>query len=167
MVILTKKSPLADFFSQYRNFYRSKYRIHFSFPVMIFFIFLPCINFLRSYFAIEKYLNLIKFSWCYSFLKFHCWWFIIIFRYYSLVAVLQYLLPSILLIFLALIYKSASGLTFYGPLQPQWENPNGMDKLPAGSWAVLFKFLIWLVSSSHALAVIGGYAFHSIIDTDL
>lgn len=87
--------------------------------------------------------------------------------YYSLVATLQYLLPSVLLIFLSLLLKSASGLTWYGDLDEGWQNPAGLENLRAGSWKVLFKYLIWLVSSAQALAVVGGYAFHSIIDTDL
>jgi len=87
--------------------------------------------------------------------------------YYSLVAALQYLLPSILMIFLSLLYKSASGLTWYGLPNEPWKNPAGMENLEEGTWRVLFKYLLWLASSSSALSVVGGYAFHSIIDTDL
>jgi len=87
--------------------------------------------------------------------------------YYSLVATLQYLLPSVLLIFLGLLLKSASGLTWSGAFGEGWHNPAGLEELKEGGWVVIFKFAIWLVSSAQALAVIGGYAFHSIIDTDL
>lgn len=87
--------------------------------------------------------------------------------YYSLVAALQYLLPSMLLIFLSLLWKSSSGLTWTGDREEPWANPAGLENLPPGSWEVLFKYLVWLVSSAQALSVIGGYAFHSIIDTDL
>ena len=82
-------------------------------------------------------------------------------------ATLQYLLPSVLLIFLGLLLKSASGLTWSGDFGSGWQNPAGLEELKEGGWVVIFKFAIWLVSSAQALAVIGGYAFHSIIDTDL
>ena len=68
------------------------------------------------------------------------YWFL---RYYSLVAALQYLLPSILMIFLSLLYKSASGLTWYGLPNEPWKNPAGMENLEEGTWKVLFKESWW------------------------
>jgi len=87
--------------------------------------------------------------------------------YYTLVTTLQYILPTVLLMFLALLYKSASGMTWYGPQTKPWSNPSGLDKLPEGTFVVAIKYLLWLVSNAQALSMIGGYIFHSVIDTDL
>jgi len=88
--------------------------------------------------------------------------------YYTLVAALQYLLPSILILYLAVLWKSSSGLTFFGNESATgWSHPEGLESLPPGSFPFLIKYLIWFVSCSSAVSTIGGYAFHSICDTDL
>merc|ERR1712242_66736 len=87
--------------------------------------------------------------------------------YYTLVAGLQYLLPSIVMLYLTCLWKSSTGLTFWGDDESHpWENPSGLN-LPTGAYGVIIKYLVWFVSTSSAIATLGGYAFHSICDVDI
>merc|ERR1711990_11006 len=87
--------------------------------------------------------------------------------YYTLVAGLQYILPSVLILYLSVLWKSSTGLTLFTDSVEGWSHPDGLERLPEGSFPFLIKYSIWFVSTSFAISTVGGYAFHSICDSDI